>query len=464
MWERHLGPTPIADVAVTDTGVVACAGSGQVQVWRFAADGTPLAQDDLGVGYHPRTDGHTVVYHDGARFRSVVPGAGENPAIPGAPVGINATGISPLGIVAVQRAAADGFDLGVYCGSVQVADYRPTGIWETHDDGTVAMMDHCNRPAFAPGAGGYVHRCGDLMVGEGPQGGVQVWCDGLRYLLYGGTDTKWPRVSVRNGVVAIVSWGDAGTRLWVGTLADVRALPLDIPAAPAHLVGCGYFFRDTGVHAYIAPYGGENPAAPGTHSVIVDDYGLPAEPHPDGYTPRMIVGAGQLIHGQIASWWDQVDAVYIIAETSNVAEVNTTADFARMLMRERGLSPKPLLSYTAGHVLPDALAPTDILGVQLYAERGADPVASIRAQAARIWPQIQHRSRVAIIGQAYDRGGWFTGAQIAAIQPVLYETACAWPNCELLVWFSDSRRGGTRDYEAEVRPWHQAIAEAIRRR
>lgn len=458
MWEQHLGQTPIADVAVTDTGVVVCAGSGQVQVWRFAHDGTPLQQDDLGVGYHPRTDGRTVVYHDGERFHAAILGDGEQGPIPGVPVGNNATGLSPAGIAFYQRAAGEGFDAGVYCGSVRVADYRPTGIWETHDDGSVAMMDDCHRPADAPGAGGYVHRCGDLMVGEGPQGGVQVWCDGLRYLLYGGTDTKWPRVSVRDGLVAIVSWGDDGTRLWVGTLADVRALPLDLPPAPAHLTTCGYFFRDSQQY-------GDHPAAPGTHSVIVDEpRALPAEPRPDGTPVRMILGLPCLLHEHLARWWDQVDAVYIIAETSNVAEVNTTADFARMLMRERGLSPKPLLSYTAGHVLRDTLEPDDILGVQLYAERGADPVASIRAQAARIWPQIQHRRRVAIIGQAYDRGGWFTGAQIAAIQPVLYETACAWPNCELLVWFSDSRRGGTRDYEAQVRPWHDAIAEAIGRR
>ena len=207
------------------------------------------------------------------------------------------------------------------------------------------------------------------------------------------------------------------------TMLEPMQPPAPVPApgwpgvAPAHLKGCGYFFRDTGVYAYIAKYGGENPAAPGTHSVIVDDFGLPAEPHPDGHTPRMIVGGGQLIHGQMASWWDRVDAVFIANETRDPAELRETADFARMLMRERGLTPKPLLSYSAGHIIPSALEPTDIFGVQLYAERGPDPVANLRAQAAAIWPQIQHVPRVAIIGQAYDRGGWFTGAACASLQP-----------------------------------------------
>lgn len=455
MWERHLGQTPIADVAVTDTGVVACAGSGQVQVWRFAHDGTPLQQDDLGVGYHPRTDGRTVVYHDGERFHAAILGDGEQGPIPGVPVGNNATGLSPAGIAFYQRATGEGFNLGVYCGSVRVADYRPTGIWESHDDGTVAMMDDCNRPAYAPGAGGYVHRCDDLMVGEGPQGGVQVWFEGVRHLLDGGTDTKWPRVSVRDGLVAIVSWGDAGTRLWVGTLADVRTLPLEIPAAPAHLVGCGYFFRDSQQY-------GDHPAAPGTHSVIVDEpRALPAEPRPDGTHVRMILGLPCLLHEHLARWWDQVDAVYVAAE-GHEAQLEQDAGVARWLMQARGLAPKPIVSYTGAAVFPEALEADDLLGVQLYLEPGETPEA-LRARAQAIWPQVAHR-RLVIIGQAYDRGGAFTGEVIAALQPVLYDLACAWPTCEALLWFSDGRPGGVRDYEAEVRPWHNAIAEAIGRR
>jgi hypothetical protein len=176
----------------------------------------------------------------------------------------------------------------------------------------------------------------------------------------------------------------------------------------------------------------------------------------------MIIGTSQILNGQIAEWWDRIDAVQIVNESTNPAGIEESPRFARMLMRERGLSPKPLLSYTAGNVFPMSLSDTDILGVQFYAPKGSGP-EYVHALAAQVWPQIQHRARVAIIGQAYDRGGWFTGAELAALQPVLYEIACAWYNCEYLLWFSDSRTGGTRDHE-EMRSWHTAISQAIRQR
>jgi hypothetical protein len=226
-----------------------------------------------------------------------------------------------------------------------------------------------------------------------------------------------------------------------------------------HLTMCGYFYRDTAVYAYIAKYGGENPAAPGTHSIILDGYGLPAEPMPSGFTPRMIVGLDLLLHPQVPTWWDRIDAVYVAVEGDPVG-LKEMADLARYLMSYRRLPHKPVLSYSGVNLFPSSLQPTDILGVQLYAEQGADPVESIKAQAAAYWPQIQAVPKVAIIGQAYDRGGWFTGADLLAIQPVLYDIAISWPNCVGLFWFSDSRTGGTRDYE-EIRPWHYSIFGAI---
>lgn len=236
--------------------------------------------------------------------------------------------------------------------------------------------------------------------------------------------------------------------------------PIVVPPAPAHLKGCGYFFRDTAIYPYIVKYGGENPAAPGTHSVIIDDHGLPSETRADGSCPRMIVGLGQLLHAQMPSWWDRVDAVYVAVEGDELALANLVA-LAQSIMDWRHLAPKPVLTYSGQILYPAAIGPDDILGVQLYANRVADPVADLRAQAAAYWPQIQHLPRVAVIGQAYDRGGWFTDDQLAAIQPVIYEIACLWPNCVYLLWFSDARQGGTRDHEV-MRPWHLAIADAIK--
>lgn len=226
-----------------------------------------------------------------------------------------------------------------------------------------------------------------------------------------------------------------------------------------HLTMCGYFYRDTNIHAYIKAYGEENPSAPGTHSIIVDGHGLPAEPHPDGYTPRMIVDVSLLLHAQMPDWWDRVDAVYVAVE-NNPLGLTRMVGLAKDLMDRLNLPRRPVLTYSGRSVYPTALGVGDILGVQLYADRMGDPVANLRAQAAVYDTLVRSVPRIAVIGQAYDRGGWHTAEQLAAIQPVIYEIADGWPNCEGLFWFSDSRAGGTRDHE-EMRPYHQAIADAI---
>jgi len=436
--------------------------------WIFTADGSLVLTAHAGQGYFPKTDGRTVLFHDGISFWAWNPETGNLTVILGVPIGNNPTGISSNGTAFFQRLVNG--NGAIYCGNTIVASYCAMGIWEAYDDGFVLRMDDVRTPAWAPWAGGYAHRSGPIIVGEGAQGGTLIGYNGEVYVLGpGDNQRKTPRTWALSGdLVAVVSWGDLGLRLDVFTLAELVTFPVydpapvvTVPPAPAHLKGCGYYYRDTAVHAYIATYGGENPSAPGTHSVILDDYGMPAEPHPDGHTPRMIIGTSQLLLGQTAAWWDRIDAVHIVNESPNPAGIAESARFARMLMRERGLPPKPLLSYTAGNVFPMSLADTDILGVQLYAERGTDPVANIRAQAVAIWPQIQHRTRVAIVGQAYDRGGWVNDEQLVALQYALYDVACEWTNCEMLLWFSDSRVGGTRDHEA-MRPVHQAIYEMIR--
>ena len=133
---------------------------------------------------------------------------------------------------------------------------------------------------------------------------------------------------------------------------------------------CGYFFRDTNVHAYVAKYGGENKEAPGTHSIIVDDHGMPAETRQDGTTPRMIVGVGQLLHPQLPGWWDDVDAVYVAVE-GDPNGLGNLMELASYIMDWRRLAPKPVLTYSGGDAVSRSPSGRDdILGVQLYAERG----------------------------------------------------------------------------------------------
>lgn len=442
------------DVAVLGSEVIVCGTGDPMPVWVCALDGTVIAtMHAAGRGYHPKTDGRRVLYHDGEAFHAWVLG-GADQVLPGVPVGNNPTGISRNGLAFFQRADLAG---GVYGPSGKVAAYRPTGIWEAHDDGSVLMMDDARMPAWAPGAGGYAHRCGEVTVAEAPTGGILVYRAGARRLLWPGTDTMWPRVSVAGDRVAIVCWRDYTLRVWAGTLADLDALPVDqapvvVPPAPPHLRGFGYFFRDSQQY-------GDNPAAPCTHSVIVDEpRSLPAEPLPDGTPVRMILGLPCLLHEHLDAWWSLVDAVYVAAE-GDVARLERDAALARQIMAHRQLAPKPLIGYTGRQVYPQALEPTDLLAVQLYLERG-EGAASLRHVAAELASQLGDR-RVALIAMAFDRLGWFTGAELAALQPVYYEIASAWPTCEYLLAFSDGRPGGTRTHEA-LRPWHAAITTAIR--
>lgn len=351
-------------------------------------------------------------------------------------------------------------------------------VWPGGDGGTSGGFAYFtdqgvpvwNDPNYVRAVGGVTllrsHETGGLAVGQDPAApGLLVVVGATIGRLHPDADAYEPHAVSAGGRWAVCARSVNGLALF-----DVLEAPFtmlepwlpSVPAAPAHLRMCGYFYRDTAVHPYIAKWGGENPSAPGTHSVIVDDHGLPAEPHPGGSTPRMIVGLAQLLHPQMPSWWDRVDAVYVAVE-NDPATLRDLVGLAGYLMARRHLALKPVLTYSAGTLHPSAIGPTDLLGVQLYAERGADPVQSIRDQAAAYGPQIQHVPRVVIVAQSYDRGGWFTGPQIAAIQPVIYDVACAWPNCEGIAWFSDARAGGTRDYEQDVRPWHTAIWEQIRR-
>lgn len=449
-WEVNLGAFPCPDVAVTDTEVWVCATGAPLPLWRFAHDGTRREALQIdGCGYFPKTNGHTVVYHDGATCRIWRQGALEDTGL--APLGNNPSAISPSGVIAWQTGA------GVTIDGHPVASYRPTGVWALRDDHTLDLMDDCFGAAWSPGSGGYAHRIAPGWVAEAPEGGILVHLDGVTRWLFHRTDTKWPRVSVCGSRVAIVSWGDLGLRLWSGTFEEVAELPIYqtaviLPPAPAHLKGVGYFFRDSQQY-------GDNPDAPCTHSVIVDEpRSLPAEPQPDGTVTRMILGLPCLLHEQISQWWELVDAVYVAAE-GDAAKLETDAALARSIMAFRGLAPKPILGYTGNRLFPTALRGTDLLGVQLYLNRGQG-AADLRTLAAVQYGLVSTR-RVALIGMAFDRLGWFTGAELAALQPVYWEIACGWPTCEYLLLFSDGRPGGTRMHE-ELRPYHTAMVQRVR--
>ena len=229
-WQKNLGAGVAPDVAI---------GNGQMHItWGHqpcvyatyrAFDGAFIETFTIPTGYFPKVSSHgAVIVHNGEKFLDWIP---PHPPVrvPGIPVGNNPTGISPAGIQFYQRASDGQFESGVYCGSIRQGGYRPTGIWECHDDGTYVMMDN----AREPWAGGYVHTSGPVSVGEGGTGGTLVKYHDTLHILYPGDDeVRWPRVSVDGNYCAIVSWGTRGMRLWCGTLADVEALPLADTATP----------------------------------------------------------------------------------------------------------------------------------------------------------------------------------------------------------------------------------------
>jgi len=240
-WQKNLGNGVAPDVAFSGGLLCVTWGHEPLVFEAYGAMGAYLVRHEQPRGYFPKTDSRSVVYHDGAKFWKWAPGYAPV-RIPGIPVGNNPAAISPAGVCYYQRATDGQFGIGVYCESVLRGPYRPTGIWEAHDDGTYVMMDN----ARAVWSGGYVHSSGPVSVGEGGSGGTLIHYDGnLRILLPGDDECRWPRVAVSGERVAIVSWGSRGMRLWCGTLDELKQLPLadgsqppvepPMPETPNHL-------------------------------------------------------------------------------------------------------------------------------------------------------------------------------------------------------------------------------------
>jgi len=228
---------------------------------------------------------------------------------------------------------------------------------------------------------------------------------------------------------------------------------------PVHV---GYFFRDT--YAY-----GKNPLAPGNVTVVVGEAraALTAEPCvEDGQPIGVIIGPDAIeTMSERPEDWARVVALYLASESSAKAidGIRRKRDLCRLMMDTLGLPHVPFVVYTGEKPSPELADGETWIGLQLYltGTQGAD---ELRALAGRWLPELAHLP-VALIGQAYDRwsgaGPQYTG-DLAAHAPVHAELIRQWPNVRALLWFSDGRKGGTRDHEA-LRPWHRAIAMAARR-
>ena len=306
---------------------------------------------------------------------------------------------------------------------------------------------------------GYTDLAANLSIGQGRETACVVLIDDVLRLIEPG-EIRFVNASQDGDLVsvAMVRQDTKQSAIVLATLDALRARPLIEPTPVVDLKPLGrpikvaYFFRDSQQYT-------DNPSAPGTHSIIVDEpRALPAEDSPAGPV-RMIVGLPCLLHEQLAAMWDRVDAVYVAAE-SDAAKLEQDAALARYIMGHRGLAWRPLISYTGNALYPSALTASDLIGVQGYGVDGETP----DALTARLRPwlrSVQHR-RVALICQAYDRASaYWTGARLAALQPTWWALAREFTNIEAILLFSDGRKGGTRDYP-EMRPIHAEMVRLAR--
>jgi hypothetical protein len=143
MKTLEFGPAVGGDVAIRNGQVHLTYGH---QPWvhlLLSLDGEILARHTQPTAYYPKTNGEICIGHDGARFLSWSPPSDLAIVHPGAPVGNNATGVSPKGILFFAKKISD-VASGFFRGDTRLANaWASNGIWEANDDGSIKTFDEC---------------------------------------------------------------------------------------------------------------------------------------------------------------------------------------------------------------------------------------------------------------------------------------------------------------------------------
>jgi hypothetical protein len=101
-----------------------------------------------------------------------------------------------------------------------------------------------------------------------------------------------------------------------------------------------------------------------------------------------------------------------------------------------------------------------LTGLECYSTPG-EPIAMLEANV-RAWLASWPGAAVMLIGQAYDRNGAETDRQkLADLQALPLRLAVDFPQIKGILWFSDGRKGGTRDNEW-WRPIHTQAAALVK--
>jgi hypothetical protein len=183
-----------------------------------------------------------------------------------------------------------------------------------------------------------------------------------------------------------------------------------------------------------------------------------------------------------APYWDAVAGIIVSAEAeagvtdweSNVARCEQHARDVRAWIATYGRSPRLIAAYFDGDItvgpgwrMPqgcDAVVLNGYIG-PASPETIPDAQLILRNRLARQLALVPPGVRVALAAQAYDRNGAWGAAKVAttlaALQPVYADVARSMASVIWLLWFAYSRPGGTLTYASALRPWHQAIYQAM---
>lgn len=271
---------------------------------------------------------------------------------------------------------------------------------------------------------------GACTVGEGPDGGLAVRIGSVFGFVLPG-ECMTPRVADAGARYAAITWGGAGVRLVLFTIAEVGPLP-DAPPPPiGRPLWCGFF---TG-----------GPTAPGVWRTDVSPQTLPGNCYLEvatGMVRRKVDG--------------RVVAQYVASEGAGPAQdvVNLAAAIRAAKVAHPGV---PVLAYWTRQA---QAGPTpqgaDLVGVEAYREAGDSLVAfewKLRAAVAKC-------PAVVMITQVFTSNPGLTG-DLVSLLPVYTRVAIECRNVVGSIGFNGTGRAtGLQDHH-EVRPHWVRFAAGI---
>ncbi len=315
-----------------------------------------------------------------------------------------------------------------------VGSTAPTGLAHLDSAGRVWLVDEVKDTYLAKG---YTRLWQEGLSGsvELPNGGNLGWLpsqDTCRF--FGSAESFTPHCTWNGHTFVIATSGRVGVRVAAAEVDDFHA-PSEIAPFPRPLFA-GYFYQWSDRY-------GDNPSAPSNWTHVAEAAVLARA------KGSLVVMAEHI--AQAALVWNRVVAVYAASE-AHPDQLENVIQQARREMQHLHLPRRPVLSYTADRLINTS---ADWVGIQLYFMHPTNVLAYAKPYLAAT------TKPVVLICQAYDRNGlWTDEAAIADLQAQYVEVARAFPQVVGLLWFSDGRPGGTREYSS-WRHWHEATLGVI---